>query len=83
MRNLGEIEYGKQNWLQHQKNLVHSKSQSEGYLPLPLYINWSITKRFLIETLLEMIDSSIRNLGEVEYDKQNWPKAELATIYVK
>ena len=52
VRNLEEVEYGKQNWLQHQKNLVRRKSRSEGYLPLPLYINWSITKKFLIETLL-------------------------------
>jgi hypothetical protein len=36
-----------------------------------LHINWSIRKRFPIETLLKMIDSSVRSLGEVEYDNQN------------
>ena len=29
------------------------------------------TKNFPTETILEMIDSSIRNPGEAEYDKQN------------
>ena len=46
--------------------------RSEGYLLLPLHINRSITKKFPIEILLEMIDSNIKNLGEAEYDKQNW-----------
>ncbi len=31
-----------------------------------LYMNWSITKTFPIETLVEMIDSSVRSAGEVE-----------------
>jgi hypothetical protein len=38
------------------------------YLLLPLYINKSITKKFPIETLLEMMDSSVESLGKVEYD---------------
>ena len=46
--------------------------RSEVLLQLPLYINWSITKKFLIETLFEMIDSSIKNHEEVEYDNQNY-----------
>ena len=29
------------------------------------------TKKFQIKTLLEMIDSSIKNLGEAQYEKQN------------
>ena len=50
---------------------------------LSRYINRSTTKKFPIGTLLEKTDSSIKNLGEVEYDKQNrlklqnsqaWPK---------
>jgi len=31
-----------------------------------LYMNWSITKNFPIETVMEMIDSSVRSPGEVE-----------------
>ena len=48
------------------------KIRSEVYLLLALYINRSVTKKFPIETVLERTDSSIKNLGEVEYDKQNW-----------
>ncbi len=47
------------------------KIRNDGNLLLPLYINWSITKKFLIETFLKMIDSSIKNLGKLEYDEQN------------
>jgi len=47
---------------------LRRKTRSEVYLLLPLYINWSITKMFLIETISEMIDSSVKRLGEVEYD---------------
>jgi hypothetical protein len=32
------------------------------------HTNWSITKKFLIETLLESTNSSTKNLGQVEYD---------------
>ena len=28
-------------------------------------------KKFLVETFLKMIDSGVKSLGEVEYDKQN------------
>ena len=42
------------------------KIQIAGYLLLPMYINRPITKKIPIETLLEMIDSSIKNLGELE-----------------
>ena len=72
VKNLEEFEYDKHNWLYRQKTQVRPKRRSEGYLLLPLYINQSVTKIFPIETLLEMIDSSVKNLGEVEYDKQNW-----------
>ena len=50
------------------KPKLDQESRSEGYLLLPLYVNRSITKKFLIETILEMIDSSVKSLGEVEYD---------------
>ncbi len=53
------------------KTQVWLKNRSEVYLPLPLHINQSITKKFPIDTLLETIDSSVRSLGEVEYDKHN------------
>ena len=38
---------------------------------LSLYINRVITKKFPIKTFLEMIDSGLKILEEVEYDKQN------------
>ena len=44
---------------------------AKGNPPLPLYKNRLITKKFPIKTLLEMIDSGIKILEEVEYDKQN------------
>ena len=43
------------------------KIRSEVNLLLALYINQSITKKFQTEKLLEMMDSSVRSLGEVEY----------------
>ena len=57
--------------------------RSEVYLLLALYINRSITKKFPIETLLETIDSSVINPGEVEYDKQNWLKASCRKVTSK
>ena len=50
------------------KPKLGQKTRSEVYLVLPLYINRTITKKFLIETILEMIDSGVKCLGEVEYD---------------
>ena len=44
------------------------KTRSEVYLLLTLYINRSVTKKFPIETLLEMRDTSVKKLGEVKYD---------------
>ena len=41
------------------------------YLLLPLNVNRFITKYFPIKTLLKMMDSSVKNLGEFEYDNQN------------
>ncbi len=45
------------------------KIRSEAYLLVPLFINRSVTKNFLIKTLLKLIDSSIINFGDVEYDE--------------
>ena len=42
------------------------KIRSEVYVIMLLYMNWSIIKKFPIETLLKMIDSSVRSPGEVE-----------------
>jgi len=53
------------------------KIRSEIHLLSLPYINRSMTKYFLIERIRERTDSSIKNLGGVEYDKQNWLKAEL------
>ena len=43
------------------------KIQSEFYLPLPLCINRSITKNFLIKTISEMIDSTCLRFFILEY----------------
>ena len=59
------------------------KIRSEVYLFMLLYIDGSVTKKFLIETLLKMIDSSVRNLGEVEYDKQNWMQHQKTPVRPK
>ena len=69
VKNLGEVEYDTKNCLRHQKTPVKPKNSKWGQPPiilLPLYINRSITKIFPIETVVEMIDSSVRSLGEVE-----------------
>ena len=42
------------------------KIRSEVYVLMLLYMNWSITKIFPIETVVEMIDSSVRSPEEVE-----------------
>ena len=47
---------------------AHLKFRSDDYLLLPLHINRSITKILRSKILLEMMDSSVKNLGEVEYD---------------
>ena len=81
VRSLGEFEYDNQNCLRHQKTPVRPKSLKCD--PPLILLYRSTTKKFPIGTLLEKTDSSIKNLGEVEYDKQNrlklqnsqaWPK---------
>ena len=62
----GEAEYDIQICLRYQEIQVWPKFRSKVYLFLLLYINRSITKKFPTEKLLEMMDSSVRNLGEVE-----------------
>ena len=71
VKNHGEAEYDIQNCLRNQEIQVWPKFRSEVYLFLLLYINRYTTKKFPIEILLEMMDSSVRSLGEVEYDDQN------------
>ena len=41
------------------------------YPTVRVYENPVATKKFLTESILKTIDSSVRNPGEVEYDKQN------------
>ena len=66
IKRLGEVEYDNQNCLQYQRISVFRKIRSEVHHILSLHINRSITKIFPIETVVEKIDSSVRNLGEVE-----------------
>jgi hypothetical protein len=58
VRSLEEVEYDKQNWLLYRETRVRLNILNEAYHLFPLFINWSITKKFLTKTLLEMIDSS-------------------------
>ena len=55
------------------------KIHNEVNLLLALYINRSLTKNFPIEKLLEMMDSSVESLGEVE--STGWSKKKQATFY--
>ena len=48
------------------------KIRSEIHLLMPFHINRSITKYFSIKTHMETMNSGVKNLGEAEYDKQNW-----------
>ena len=41
------------------------------YPTVTVYGNHIATKTFPTKTLSKMIDSSVKNLGEVEYDNQN------------
>jgi hypothetical protein len=43
----------------------------------------SKTKHFLIEALLEIIDSDVESPGEVEYDKQNWQQYQKSQVWPK
>jgi len=70
VKSLGEVESDKQNCLKHKEKPVRRKIRSEVNVLVLLYISRSITKKFPIETLLEMINSSVESLGEVEYDVQ-------------
>ncbi len=65
-----EIEYDKQNCLQHENIQSGRKIWNEGYHLQPLYKNRPITKYFPIKTVLKIMDSSTKNLGEVEYEKK-------------
>ena len=70
VKSLGEVEYDFQNCLKHKEKPVRRKIRSEVNVLVLLYISRSITKKYPIETLLEMMDSSVESLGEVEYDVQ-------------
>ena len=52
--------------------LYYRKIRNEVYHILPLYTNRSTTKKFPTKTFLEMMDCSVSNPEEVEYDKQNY-----------
>ena len=66
VKSLGKVEYDNQNCIKHKEKPVRRKIRSEVYVLMLLYMNWSITKYFPIETLLKMIDSSVRSPGDVE-----------------
>ena len=50
------------------------------YCHLPQYINRSTTKYFPIETIRERTYSSIKNIGKVEKDEQNWLQHYVAKL---
>jgi hypothetical protein len=64
-KNLGKVEYD------NQISKIRRKIRKVGFLLVSPYLNQSITKKFQIKTLLKIIDSGVRNLGQVEYDKKN------------
>ena len=55
------------------KSKLIRKIRSEGHLLLSQYLNWSITKKFPIKELSKVTDSSVKCLGEVEYDLMERP----------
>ena len=71
VKSIGEVEYDNQNCLKHKEKPVRRKIRSEVNVLVLLYINQSITKKFPIEMLLEMIGSSAKSPGEFEYDYRN------------
>ena len=54
----------------YQKTQVWPENSKWGSPPFATVHKSVHKKKFLIEVLMEMIDSSIRNLGEVEYDNK-------------
>ena len=82
VENLGEVEYDYQNCIKHKEKPVRRKiRRSDFYVLMLLYMNWSITKYFPIETFFKMIVSSIKNPGEVKYDKQNWLQHQIISVF--
>ena len=70
VKSLGEVEYDNQNCLKNKEKPVRRKIRREVNVLVLLYISRSITKKFSIETLLKMMDSSVKSHGEAEYDIQ-------------
>ena len=83
VKNLGEVEYDNQNCLKYKEKPVRRKIRREVNVLILLYISRSITKKFLIETLLKMMDSSVESLGEVEYDVKIWLRYQEIQILPK
>ena len=68
----GEVEYDKQNWLQHQKTQAWPKNSKWGLNPIATVHKSVHIKKFPTKRFLKTVDSSVRNPGKFEYDKQNW-----------
>ena len=71
VRNLGEVESVISRNVLIRNIFVMNQISEKFEAHFPLYITWFLTKKFPIEMFLEMMDSSVKNLGEVEYDNQN------------
>ncbi len=68
IKNLGKVEYDNQIYLWRQKIQVRLKNSNWALPRIATENIRSTTKKFPTKALLKMIDSSIKNLGEVEYD---------------
>ena len=51
---------------------TRSQKKQYTYPTVTMYGNPVATKKFSTKRFLKTIDSSVRNTGEVEYDKQTW-----------
>ena len=80
VKNLGEIEYDKQNYLRQWQIGTQPQNSQCTCVTVTVYGNPSATKKFPIKILLEMIVSSRKHLGEVEYDKQIYPQCDIPQV---
>ena len=83
IKNIGEVEYDKQNWLGHHKTQAWPKNSKWGLPPLPMNINRFITKYFPIETIRKRTYPSMKYIGEVEKEEQNWLQHYIAKLRPK
>ncbi len=80
VKNLGEIEYDKQNYLRQWQIGIRPQNSQCTCVTVTVSGNLFATKKFPIKILLEMIVSSRKQLGEAEYDKQIHPQYDILQV---